>query len=124
MRLTEKVILEHNMFYKILSDPLFWECVPEFLELKDEGEAAHFHALERLMNPKEVLPGCVGCTSLRTTMQPILDVVIGNIAKWAKEDSSKLHNLVEYITKRRGFRPEPIVVYHRDDDGVIYPVEF
>jgi hypothetical protein len=124
MRRTEKLILEHNIFYQILSDPLFWECVPEFAELKDEGDAAHFHALERLMNPKEVLPGCVGCTSLRTAMQPVLDMVTSNIAKWVKEDSSKLHNLVEYITKRRGFRPEPIVVYHRGDDGVIYPIEF
>lgn len=121
---TEKFILEHNMLYQMLADPLFWECVPEFLDLKDEGEAAHFHALERLMNPREVLPGCTGCTSLRATIQPVLNVIAGNIAQWVNEDSAKLDNLVEYITKRRGFRPQPIVVYHRDERGIIYPVEF
>ena len=121
---TEKFILEHNMLYQMLADPLFWECVPELVDLKDEGEAAHFHALERLMNPREVLPGCVGCTSLRATIQPVLNVIASNIAQWVNEDSAKLDNLVEYITKRRGFRPQPIVVYHRDERGIIYPVEF
>ena len=124
MTRVEKFILEHNMLYQMLADPFFWESVPEFMALKDEGEAAHFHAFERLMKPREVLPGCVGCTSLRATIQPILTAMSGSIAEWAKEDSSKLDNLVEYITKRRGFRPQPIVVYHRDEDGVIYPVEF
>lgn len=124
MRRVEKFILEHNMLYQMLADPFFWESVPEFMELKDEGEEAHFHAFEHLMKPREVLPGCVGCTSLRATIQPILTAMSSSIAEWAKEDSSKLDNLVEYITKRRGFRPQPIVVYHRDEDGVIYPVEF
>jgi hypothetical protein len=121
---TEKFILEHNMLYQILADPLFWEAVPEFAELKDEGEAAHFFAFENLMHPREVVPGCIGCTSLRTSMRPILEMITGSIAKWMTEDISKLDNLVAYITKRRGFRPQPIVVYHKDDQGITHAIEF
>lgn len=124
MTRTEKFILEHNMLYQILADSLFWESVPEFAALKDEGEAAHFFALERLTNPREVTPGCVGCTSLRTSMRPVLDAMVEDIAKWVNEDTDKLTNLINYITKRRGFRPVPIVVYHRDERGIVRSVEF
>lgn len=124
MTRTEKFILEHNMLYQILADSLFWESVPEFSALKDEGEAAHFFALERLTSPREVIPGCVGCTSLRTSMRPVLDAMVEDIAKWVNEDTDKLTNLINYITKRRGFRPVPIVVYHRDERGIVRPVEF
>lgn len=111
------------MLYQILADDNFWEAVPEFSYLRTEGEAAHFHALERLLKPQEVAPGCVGCTSLRTTLRPILDTMTHDIAEWVKEDPAKLDNLVAYITKRRGFRPMPIVVYHRSLDG-IQAIEF
>jgi|TARA_R110000824_G_scaffold82768_2_gene207389 hypothetical protein len=124
MNRVEKFILEHNMLYQILADPLFWEAVPEFAAFKDEGEAAHFFAFERLMKPREVVPGCVGCTSLRASLQPILTAMSDDIARWAQEDVSKLDNLISYITKRRGFRPQPIVVYHKDNRGVVRPVEF
>ena len=124
MMRAEKLILEHNMLYQILADSLFWEAVPEFAELKDEGEAAHFFAFENLMHPREVVPGCVGCTSLRTSMRPILDAIGDKIAKWLIEDKSKLDNLVMYITKRRGFRPQPIVVYHKDEQGITRTLEF
>jgi hypothetical protein len=120
----EKFVFEHNMLYQVLADSLFWESVPEFTYLKDEGEAAHFFALERLLKPREVVPGCVGCTSLRTTMRPILDTMVADIARWVEEDPTKLDNLVAYITKRRGFRPHPIVVYHKDEQGKIRAIEF
>jgi hypothetical protein len=106
------------MLYQILADDNFWEQVPEFSYLRDEGQAAHFHALERFLNPVEVAPGCVGCTSLRTTLRPILDTMVSDIARWVIEEPAKLDNLVTYITKRRGFRPVPIVVYHRNEDGI------
>ena len=118
MTRSDKFILEHNMLYQILADDNFWEQVPEFMYLRTEGQAAHFHALDRFLNPEEIAPGCVGCTSLRTTLRPVLDTMAGDIARWVVEEPEKLDNLVAYITKRRGFRPIPIVVYHRCEDGI------
>ena len=106
------------MLYQILADDNFWEQVPEFMYLRTEGQAAHFYALDRFLNPEEIAPGCVGCTSLRNTVRPVLDTMAGDRARWVGEEPEKLDNLVAYITKRRGFRPIPIVVYHRGEDGI------
>jgi hypothetical protein len=123
-RVGTKLVLEHNILYQLLSDPLFWESVPEFLSLKDEGEKAHFFALEHLMTPREVSPGCVGCTSLKATMGPILVTMAEMVVEWSSNSPEKLENLVTYITKRRGYRPDPIVMYHKDNSGQIHAAEF
>lgn len=124
IRVGDKLILEHNILYQMLGDPFFWEQVPEFLDLKDDGERAHYFAKKNHFKSREVSPGCVGCTRIKSTLKPILNEVSSRVALWAESDTEKLGNLISYITKRRGSRPYPIVVYHKDDAGKIYAVEF
>lgn len=123
-RVGTKLVLEHNILYQLLSDPLFWENVPEFLDLKDTGERAHHFAVERLTTPKEISPGCVGCATFKSTLAPLLKEVAERVFEWAANSPEKLDNLVTYITKRRGYRPNPIVMYHKDDSGQIRATEF
>jgi len=123
-RVGAKLVLEHNILYQLLSDPLFWENVPEFLDLKDVGERAHYFAIERLTTPKEISPGCVGCATFKSTLSPLLSEVTAMVFEWTVNSPEKLNNLVAYITKRRGYRPSPIVMYHKDDSGQIHAIEF
>ena len=124
IRVGRRLILEHNILYQMLGDPFFWEDVPEFLDLKDDGERAHYFAAEYHFKSREVAPGCVGCTSIKTTLKPILGEISSRVASWAEADPEKLNNLINYITKRRGSRPYPIVMYRKNDDGKTYAVEF
>jgi len=123
-RVGTKLVLEHNILYQLLSDPLFWESVPEFLELKDVGDRAHYIAIERFTVPKEISPGCVGCAGLKATMRPVLEEMSKLVFEWSENSREKLDNLIAYITKRRGYRPSPIVMYHKDEAGHIHAVEF
>ena len=123
-RVGKKLVLEHNTIYQMFSDPLFWEKVPELLEMKDEGEEAQYLALDRFLNPREVAPGCIGCANMKTTLQPILDKFTAQIAQWLDESPSKVENLTAYITKRLGYQPDSIVMHLKNDAGKIYTVEF
>ena len=124
IRVGQKLILEHNILYQMLGDPFFWEEVPEFLDLKDDGERAHYFAKKNHFTVREISPGCVGCTSIKSTLKPILSEVSSRVALWAESEPEKLENLIIYITKRRGSRPYPIVMYRKDDAGTTYAVEF
>ena len=124
IRVGDRLILGHNILYQMMGDPLFWEEVPEFLDLKDDGERAHHFATKYHFTPREVAPGCVGCTSIKATLKPIMKEVSSRVDRWARAEPENLTNLINYITKRRGARPSPIVMYHKDDAGKIYAVEF
>lgn len=124
IRVGGKLVLEHNILYQMLADPFFWEQVPEFVDLKDDGERAHYFAKKHHFSPREVSPGCVGCASIAATLKPILKEVSSRVDLWAKSEPEKLENLINYITKRRGSRPYPIVMYRKDDAGKTYAVEF
>ena len=123
-RVGKKLILEHNVVYQMFSDPLFWEKVPELLDMKDEGEFAHYLAIDRFFNPKEIAPGCVGCNTIERTLQPILNKLAIQIVKWLDESPGKVENLVAYITKRLGYRPESIVMRFKDESGKTRDIEF
>jgi len=124
IRVGRKLILEHNTIYEMFSDSLFWEKVPEFLYMKEDGERAHHFVIERFLHPKETFPGCANCSNTKKILQPILDEMTSKITEWADTSPDKLKNLIAYITKRRGYRPNPISIYCKDSVGKIYTVEF
>ena len=123
-RVGKKLILEHNVVYQMLSDPLFWEKVPELIEMKDEGERAQYLALDRFLNPREVAPGCLDSANMKITLQPILDKLVTQVAQWLEESPNKVENLTAYITKRLGYRPESIIMYSKNNAGKTRTVEF
>lgn len=123
-RVGKKLILEHNVVYQMFSDPLFWEKVPELLDMKDEGELAHYLALDRFFNPREVAPGCMDCATIKTTLQPILNKLNLQLEQWLDESPEKIENLVSYLTKRLGYRPEKIVMQLENKTGKTRTVEF
>ena len=124
IRVGKELILEHNTIYEMFSDSLFWEKVPEFLYMKDDGERAHHFVVERFLHPKKTFPGCAGCSSTKKILQPILEEMTSKIAEWSDTSPGKLTNLIAYIAKRRGYRPVPIIIYCKDSMGKIYTVEF
>ena len=123
-RVGKKLVLEHNVMYQMFSDPLFWEKVPELVDMKDEGEQVHYVALDNFLNPQEVAPGCLNCVDMETTLQPVLDKLIAQVVQWLDESPDKVENLTAYITKRLGYRPESIMMRSKNDTGKIRIVEF
>ena len=123
-RIGRKLVIDHNILYQLLLDDLIWELVPELDYLKEDLENSHHFALERLLRPREVSPGCHGCTSLKTSMRPALQAVGSFVANAQKDDPDKLNNFIEFISKKKGERPSPIVIHYKNDDGKITALEF
>ena len=123
-RIGRKLVIDHNILYQLLLDELIWELVPEIGYLKEELENSHHFALERLLKPREVSSGCSGCTSLKTSMRPAMQAIGCFVADAQKNEPERLHNLITFITQKKGERPSPIVIRYKDADGKITALEF
>jgi hypothetical protein len=108
-----QLVLEHNLLYQVVGDRLFWEMNPAFLDLKDDGEAAHERVVQAVLGGKP-LADCAGCSTIKGAMRSFLTEFSRRLAY---ADSEAQEQFVEYVTKKRGYRPQPIVVYHKDDGG-------
>ena len=123
-RIGRKLTIDHNILYQLLLDELIWEMVPELGYLKDELDNAHHYALEKLLRPQEVSPGCTGCTSLKASMRPAMQALGAFVADAQENDPERLDNLVNFISRKKGERPSPIVLRYKDAAGKITALEF
>ena len=114
-----KLILEHMILYQILSDRKFWELCPEWVEWKDEGQAVHQKVVDEVLHPSA---GCKACGTVKSVMKQFLMKFTRQVADWHTTDAAKLDSLVAYISKKRGYRPVPIVVNYKDAQGKIRAV--
>ena len=108
------LVIEPTIFYQLLADREFYEVLPPSLApLRDESEAARLDALNVALGKTS----CTGCTSISSVLLPLMNQYGRELVAIQAVNPAALEPLVAYITKKRGFRPTPIVMYHKDVNG-------
>lgn len=120
MRDGPPLIVEQNILYQLLAERGFWDRCPELSELRAEGEQTHAEVVRKVLHAQ---PGCLGCSTLQAVMSPFLNRFARHLAAKQQEDPQQLRSFIDYVSSRRGFRPRPIIVYHKDQQGRIAPLQ-
>ena len=110
-----KLILEHTHLYQIIADKDFWGACPEWVDLEKEGKKVHQEIVNRMLGIGDA--ACTGCSTLQLAIRPFQHKFSSYAVKLYEEDISQLDSFVTYLTRKRGYRPKPIVVYYKDTDG-------
>jgi len=116
-RAGSRLVLDHNVLYQIVCDPRFWECNPEFLGLKDEGERAHHLVVAKVL--KNERRSCRGCGTIKTVMAGFAGSFASYLRVFASTNPDAIVTFVDYITAKLGYRPEHVIMYHKGGDGRI-----
>jgi hypothetical protein len=105
--------LEPTIFYQLLADDEFYTVVPPSLAtLEEQARKARQDALNVALGK-----ACAGCSSVRDVLMPIMDEYGRQLSVIHQADPEALNPLVDYISRKRGFRPTPIVLYYREVNG-------
>ena len=117
-----KLVLDHMVLYQLLSDPKFWQQVPAFAFMKRSGQEAIQRIQDDIISGKRAKP-CVGCSTLRPILIPLLIVFGQHLAQLKGDSPEAVNELVEFIARKRKYRPAPIVVYYKNEHGQAAQVE-
>lgn len=108
------------MLYTIVTDHDFFREVPEFAFMKGQAAAAQKLVLGPLLGED----GCGDCMSISKAMKPVMATFIGHVRQLLTDSPEALDNLLQYITRKRGYRPLPITLLYRDTHGNLQRIEF
>jgi hypothetical protein len=111
--------LDHNLLYQVLADPAFYAAVPAFFFMRDQGLAACAQIAGRLADPARRPGDCATCGNLKELIRPLQRTFVAHLRKLHAEAPAACAPLVAYLAARRGYRPTPVVVYYRGDDGSV-----
>ena len=113
MKKGPRLILEHNIIFQITGDDHFWELVPEFEDLRDEGEQARQAALQVAEGKK-----CKGCSTVKGAMKPFVERFMRRLADLHKQGGSRsLMNFHNYLIQKLGYIPKEVLLYYKDLAG-------
>lgn len=105
--------LEPTIFYQLLADDEFYTVVPPSVApLEEQAKKARQDALNIALGK-----ACAGCSTIRDVLMPVMDEYGRQFAVIHQTDPAALDPLVNYIARKRGFRPTPIVLYYREVNG-------
>lgn len=108
--------LDHNLLYQLFSDPEFFREVPAFHFMKDHALAVVARFAKGATDKR---PGdCATCGSLRQHVAPLRLMFVAEARKLAADVPRAMEPLAEFVARRRGYRPRPLLIYFRDGGKV------
>jgi hypothetical protein len=107
------------IFFSIIGDARFFTDVPAFLFMKESAQEVHKKITDAIINKDR---SCLGCSDVKTAIRPLFMVFAEHLQKLKKESPDALVPFVEYIISKRGYRPDPIALYLRQQ-GKLQVVE-
>ena len=113
-KLGPKFIFDHMVLYQIIMDKEFWATCPEFAALKPQRLIYRAKIRESVLSTQ---PNCGTCSTLGTILKPFQLLFTQRLVALFYEDVKQTENFVSYITRKRGYRPVPIIVYTKDAEG-------
>lgn len=111
--------LDRLGIYQLFRDRQFLQEAPAFLFLSDIAKAVVAKVTESILHPR-----CQGCGSLRDMIEPLADPFVRVAVKTHQESPQALLPVVHTISRKLGYRPQPIVLYYKGTDGKIAALEF
>lgn len=115
-------VIDVMVTYQLIGNPEFWEAAPPGLldDIRDSAREAYEKALAIARGDS-----CPGCNSIRAALTDThneigrrLAGVQAVAAEWRGFDP-----LVDFITRKRGYRPRPIIMFYKDTNGVTAKLE-
>lgn len=100
--------LEYLHFYQLFGDEEFYQAFPEWSELADQGREASRKALTLALQTGP----CTGCGTIRGTIVPVMKAYIEKVYLASPELQARF---VDFITRKVGFRPRPLGLYHEQN---------
>jgi hypothetical protein len=115
MRSGPKLVIDHTVFYQLISSRKFYSEVPAFHFMKEQGLAIAEQILQATLARETQ---CAGCNNLKQSVDPLFRAFGAELYKLQADSPEALTPLVTYISQKKGYRPMPIMLYYRTDDGI------
>tara|TARA_B100000700_G_scaffold324572_1_gene431068 strand:+ start:1448 stop:1798 length:351 start_codon:yes stop_codon:yes gene_type:complete len=113
-----KLQFDRALMTDMLGDPEFYAECPIFLFMRDMGIESYKLYIERLESNE-----CENCSD-RSVMLTALTTFIRHIREQADLSKDNLACVKDYLAKRKGYYPDPCVVYYKESGGTVSPIEF
>lgn len=114
MKTGPQFVIEYMTVYQIIADKQFWSDCPEFQPLQAQGVECHRKVVTDVLSPKG---NCTGCGTLSSVVKPFAALFSQHAANLLDADAAQLDSFIAYISKKRGYRPVPILLYNKDSSG-------
>jgi hypothetical protein len=114
-------VIDHMVVYQMFSDPEFFVQVPAFFFLKEQAQACVAQIVNTVVDAPKKDSNCLGCGNVRTIIAPAMTAFVSQICKLAASGEggiAALTPLVNYVSRRRGFRPRPLSVYYKENGKI------
>ena len=112
--------VDYMLLYQMCRDPKFFSAVPVFAFMQPQATAITQQIVDAVLG----IRNCGHCgNDIKQLMAPLMQQFTSVVIQLASTNREALTPLVTYVAGRRGFRPVPLRVYHRDRDGRIAAVE-
>lgn len=105
-----QLVFNHVIFHGMIGDPKFYDRVPAFFFMKEQGLAIYEKILEALLSKTS---SCRGCSNVKEAIRPLLNMFAEHAFKLAQDSPEALEPLVEYIAEKKGYRPREIILFYR-----------
>jgi len=102
----------------MLGDPQFYVECPIFLFMRDMGLESYAQYMKNLSGPE-----CKDCSD-RSVMGAALITFMRHIKQQADVSLKNLVCIKDYLQKRKGYYPEPCVLYYKESQKPLVPLEF
>ena len=123
--MAHKFVLEWLPVMQLLGDDKFYETCPEFLFMYEMGKATYDKVIAG--KTEEECSGCSGSKQLSMPAVHTFGRHVKTLYEWSHRvhgDVRLLENLRQYLEFKTGYRPAPVVMYHKDKDGGVKTIEF
>lgn len=106
-------VVDYMITFQLLQLEELWDALPALAaELRPAAEEAKAKALRHAMGET-----CGGCGSIRDIVTPVHNRLWGHVALLRAAEPTAAEPVAALVAAKRGYRPTPIRVYYRGDDG-------
>jgi hypothetical protein len=113
-----KVYLDRATLTDMLGDPDFYVECPVFLFMRDMGVESYNLYMQELKSPS-----CDNCSD-RAVMNTALVTFLRHFKNLHDTSPETLATVKSYVEKRKGYRPNPCVIYYKEPQKPAVPIEF
>jgi hypothetical protein len=111
------LVLDAIALFQLAADPAFFSTLPAgFSDWEQSCRDAYMAVVNQTV--RAPASACYRCGSVSHTMSPVLSELGRRLASF-QASGGNLEPLANLVAAKRGYRPRPLVLYYRSEDGKI-----